>query len=75
MDFSDSMSNAMQLKLIVPRLGYTKQTSKNKPIVLEFGAIVQHKENCLRAHSVGFLQTPAHRPLQCANIRPFRLPR
>ena len=32
------------------------------------------KENGVTVHSGGFLQTPKHSTLQCANIRPFLLP-
>ena len=51
-----------------------RETSENEAIALGFGTIVQLKENGVMAHSSGFLQTPAHSPLQCANIRRFVFP-
>ena len=53
---------------------YTKERSKRERvlIVLGVGATLQRKENGVKAHSGGFLQTPAHSTLQYANIRPFR---
>ena len=50
-----------------------RETSENKAIGLEFAVTVQQKGNGVRAHSGGFLQTPAHGTLQCA-MWPCRLP-
>ena len=57
------------------RITRKRETNKNDAKVLGFGATVQQKENGIRAHSSGFLRTPPHSTLQCANIWPFRLSR
>ena len=55
-----------------------RYTGKRKKVrtrtVLGFGASVQQKDNGVRAHSGGFLPTPSHSTLQCANVRPFGFP-
>ena len=56
------------------RITQNRGTSKNEAIVLEFDATVQQKENWVRGHSGGFLQTPAHSTLHSMDIRPFGLP-
>ena len=62
------------LNLLCP--DYTKErNNENEAIVFGYGATVQLKKMVLGAHSGDFLQTPAHSTLQCANIRPFCLPR
>ena len=45
------------------RITRQRETSENETTVLEFGTTVQQKENGVRAHSGGFLQTPAHSTL------------
>ena len=62
----------MQCDLDLLRPDYMKrETSKNKAIVLGFGATVQQKGNGLGVHGGGLLRTHMHRTLLCANIWPF----
>ena len=48
----------MQRDLDLLRSDYTKKTSENEAIVLEFGATVQQKENGIRALAVAFFRHP-----------------
>ena len=63
-----------RLKTYCARITQKKETSENEDKVWEFGATVEQKGNGVRAQSGGFLQTPTHSTLQCANIRLFRPP-